>query len=160
MIEDCDCLPFHDLLEYYKTCSEPERSDLNDNSNGPYNDGFWGVVFDLVLRGKLNMAWSILSTHSELRSLKTHSHEIVTLKRIFQSHPFCFDDVSNEENDEVNRGDSRGWSVEGLSKGSNAREKTALWMEWHQVRLAPSRFNSINIDMGIGISFSFFRACE
>ena len=134
MIEDGDCIPFHDLLDYYQSSPEPERSDLNDSSNGPYNDGFWGVVFDLVLRGKLDMAWAVLSTHSELRSLKSHSHEMVTLKRIFQGHPFCCgDDIEDGDGHDEVHGESSDWGMKGFNKGSNARENTALWMEWHQV---------------------------
>ena len=138
MIEDSDYLPYRDLLEHYSICPEQELSDLNNDSDSQFRGGFWGVVFDLILRGKLAMAWGILQTHSEIKSLPPRNHKLLALKRLFTEHPFCVAEDGIDDRSAgaaAGEGDDHGYG--GIhTTGTSARENSALWMEWRQVSVS------------------------
>ena len=111
-MNDVDPILVTEKLDYYKSIAEPELSDLS-NDNQQLVGGFWGLIFDLVLRGDLNTAWEVLSLHSEISALPDKNPDFKSLRHIFTSHPLCRE------------------SLEGVS----LREMYSLWKEWHQVRV-------------------------
>mmetsp|Transcript_9029 Transcript_9029/g.13568 ORF Transcript_9029/g.13568 Transcript_9029/m.13568 type:complete len:835 (+) Transcript_9029:91-2595(+) len=108
-VNDVDPILVTEKLDYYKSIAEPELSDLS-NDNQQLVGGFWGLIFDLVLRGDLNTAWEVLSLHSEISALPDKNPDFKSLRHIFTSHPLCRE------------------SLEGVS----LREMYSLWKEWHQ----------------------------
>jgi uncharacterized membrane protein len=82
---------------------------------------YWVLIFDLVLRGKLDLAWQMLLSHPDIIS-RDDSQEVIELESIFQSHPLLSDPKSLE-------------NTYSFRTGSASREKNDEWLHWKQVFL-------------------------
>jgi hypothetical protein len=81
--------------------------------------GYWVLIFDLVLRGKLELVWQMLLSHPEIIS-RDDTQEVFELESIFESHPLL--------------GDSKlSANTSAYRTGSAARDKSDEWLEWRQV---------------------------
>jgi hypothetical protein len=93
---------------------------MSSSSSSERYAGYWVLIFDLVLRGKLDLVWQMLLSHPEIIS-RDDSQEVFELESIFESHPLLSDTKISASTSSAYR------------TGSAARDKSDEWLEWRQV---------------------------
>lgn len=81
---------------------------------------YWVLLFDLVLRGKLDLVWQMLLSHPDIISHED-SQEVMDLESLLQSHPLLCDSKSLD-------------NTYSFRTGSLSREKVDEWLHWKQVQ--------------------------
>jgi hypothetical protein len=117
VLDDLDVLDITDPSKSYE-------SSMSSSSSSERYAGYWVLIFDLVLRGKLDLVWQMLLSHPEIIS-RDDSQEVFELESIFESHPLLSDTKISASTSSAYR------------TGSAARDKSDEWLEWRQVSRIP-----------------------